>query len=454
MEFTCNGLVRDGFGFDNPNHAAALFVILMALLWSAHAPNAVWRGRLILALELILLAALLATCSRSGLLALAAAGTVWAALAWRYLDWRPRITAWHWAALVGGFGLILSFPPGRAGLTRLIGGVISPDASILNRFKVWQGALKLLADNPGGVGNGNSGFIYTVSLHHGNGLTGYRTMVNSFLTAGVEQGIVVLWLVVAVLVMAAMAGLVALHQNRPIILGRARPVIGMLSALAAGIVAGCSSTCFDLNLLLTPCAGWTLNDLMQTLLLGFFVLIIAGLLASGLMALPKPYPVLAVVMAGSIAASLICAPGAIAGACDVRPVVSVARYGWLLTVKGKPTGGVIRFVPASTNPTELTSAIAALHTRFPDRAIAIPLPQIIPDLARLPAADWIASALPPADRSHRLVIFHPEELPPDSLPSNLAMVILDGNDAKGVNRYWRENAEHCRIFVNKGVMRR
>jgi hypothetical protein len=202
------------------------------------------------------------------------------------------------------------------------------------------------------------------------------------------------------------------------------------------------------------CAGWTLNDLMQTLLLGFFVLIIAGLLASGLLALPKPYPILAVVMAGGTAAGLICAPGAIAGACDVRPVVKVDRYGWLLTVKGKPTGGVIRFVPASTDPTELNSAIAALHTRFPDRAIAIPLPQTIPDLARLPAADWIASASPPADRSHRLVIFHPEELPPDSLPSNLAMVILDGNDAKGVNRYWRENAEHCRIFVNKGVMRR
>jgi hypothetical protein len=29
MEFTCNGMVRWGFGFYNPNHAAALFCVLV-----------------------------------------------------------------------------------------------------------------------------------------------------------------------------------------------------------------------------------------------------------------------------------------------------------------------------------------------------------------------------------------------------------------------------------------
>lgn len=33
MEFTYNGMVRWGFGFENPNHAAALFCAVLPLLW-------------------------------------------------------------------------------------------------------------------------------------------------------------------------------------------------------------------------------------------------------------------------------------------------------------------------------------------------------------------------------------------------------------------------------------
>lgn len=33
MEFTYEGLVRQGFGFFNPNHAAALFALLLPGVW-------------------------------------------------------------------------------------------------------------------------------------------------------------------------------------------------------------------------------------------------------------------------------------------------------------------------------------------------------------------------------------------------------------------------------------
>jgi hypothetical protein len=33
MEFTYHGLVRYGFGFSNPNHAATLFAMVLSLFW-------------------------------------------------------------------------------------------------------------------------------------------------------------------------------------------------------------------------------------------------------------------------------------------------------------------------------------------------------------------------------------------------------------------------------------
>jgi hypothetical protein len=33
MEFTYHGLVRYGFGFSNPNHAATLFAMVLSFFW-------------------------------------------------------------------------------------------------------------------------------------------------------------------------------------------------------------------------------------------------------------------------------------------------------------------------------------------------------------------------------------------------------------------------------------
>ena len=451
MEFTYNGLVRYGFGFDNPNHAAALLSMLIPLLWGIRGSrkHPTWLRWTALTMELLLLAALLLTCSRSGILALLAAGLVYAVIACRYLDWRPAITdlrqAWRW--LIPGMiiaALVIVLPAGRAGLTRLFAGAVAPDDSILNRFKVWHGALKLLTDNPGGVGTGNSGFIYTVTLHHGSSLTGYRTMVNSFLTLAVEQGLLVAWLVLTVVAIAVAAGIFSLRQSSNADSPNSWFTAGMLASLAAGMVTGWSSTCFDLSLLTPYRSNWTLNDLMQTLLLGLFLLLLAGLLVTGRRIASVGTKIKLLLLLGCvIGTGLFCGSGLLVGKVASPITVKTDRHGWLVVSTGDRRKGIVRFFPKSNNPAELTLVLPGLRAIFPDYAVAVPLAKTSMNCSAFSNRDLLmVSALPSDPTRQRLVIYQPEELPPEVVPTNVAMLILDRNDAKGVNRYWQTAVKH------------
>ena len=147
--------------------------------------------------------------------------------------------------------LLTVLPYGRACVTRLASGTVTPDAAILNRFKVWQGAWQLLASQPDGVGTGHSGFVYMIAFPPDSAMTGYRTMVNSFLTLAVEQGLIVGLILIAVIVLALIFGLACIYkaenQRFPWLIS------GLTAALVAGLVAGWSSTCFDISVL--PEAG-------------------------------------------------------------------------------------------------------------------------------------------------------------------------------------------------------
>ncbi len=65
MEFTVNGIVRQAFGFSNPNHAAALICALIPLCWG-------WNkhARLGECLSLLLIVPLAMTFSRTGAIVL------------------------------------------------------------------------------------------------------------------------------------------------------------------------------------------------------------------------------------------------------------------------------------------------------------------------------------------------------------------------------------------------
>lgn len=167
MEFTWHGFVRHGFGFHNPNHAAALICALMPFLWG-------WKRHPLIgwALSCLLLPPLILTFSRTGLVVLLAELTVWIVLSHK-AHWRNAtflaMTALA-GAIFGGLGSRFQF-----------------DGSIANRPRIWLAGLELAAANPWGVGLGESGRIACSFLLDG---IQCRTLVNTHLTLLAEFGMI------------------------------------------------------------------------------------------------------------------------------------------------------------------------------------------------------------------------------------------------------------------------
>ena len=182
MEFVAGDVVRMGFGFFNPNHAAALICAVIPFCWG-------WRGRWHWAGRLVgvaLCAMLAATFSRTGFIVLALEAGAW----WMMCDGCRRARS----ARTTIWGVILS-----ACLACIAAWWMWPrlalDGAILNRPKIWLAGLRLFAANPMGVRFGNSGEIASAFMLP-DGIT-VRTLVNSHLTLLVEMGVFVggAWLV-------------------------------------------------------------------------------------------------------------------------------------------------------------------------------------------------------------------------------------------------------------------
>ncbi|MEI8248410.1 MAG: hypothetical protein WCI51_21450, partial [Lentisphaerota bacterium] len=77
MEFTYHGMIRYGFGFFNPNHAAALITCLLPFCWSIRLllknKAAVYPA---VAAEILLYLALIFTYSRTGFIAVLVEGLI------------------------------------------------------------------------------------------------------------------------------------------------------------------------------------------------------------------------------------------------------------------------------------------------------------------------------------------------------------------------------------------
>ena len=166
MEFTYEGLVRWGFGFHNPNHAAAAICAVLPFLWG-------WRRRAWIGwgLSVPLLAALALTYSRTGFAVAALEAVAFAAWSRRWRFAAAAVVLLVLVAAIGG-----------------VAGRFAPDAAALNRLSIWWAGLKLAAANPWGVGHGNSGLIASAFLLDGIEL---RTFVNSHLTLLAEFGWIV-----------------------------------------------------------------------------------------------------------------------------------------------------------------------------------------------------------------------------------------------------------------------
>ena len=166
MEFTFDGIVRQGFGFYNPNHAAALICAIFPFLcgWKKYA----WIGWI---LTFLLTVPLVMTYSRTGVLVLGFELAAYFILT-KTKNWKQI------AAIAGGILLIL--------LIWGIFGRFAIDKAVTNRPEIWLAGLKLYAANPLGVGLSNSGMIVSNFMLEN---IQCRTLVNSHLTLLVEFGI-------------------------------------------------------------------------------------------------------------------------------------------------------------------------------------------------------------------------------------------------------------------------
>lgn len=179
MEFTYEGLVRYGFGFYNPNHAAALICAMLPFVWLLFLQTQFWKKLFGFLLSAILVCALTMTYSRSGIVVLALEAVAFLA-ATRFKSWKPFAIL---GVVVVGAAVVLG-----------VSERLTIDASASNRLQIWQAGLSIFAANPFGVGLGNSGKIATAFLLP-DGIN-CRTLVNSHLTLLCEYGIFIgaLWL--------------------------------------------------------------------------------------------------------------------------------------------------------------------------------------------------------------------------------------------------------------------
>ncbi len=198
MDYFYHDALRWSFGFENPNKAAALLACglavgwtLWALAWRAKMP---WiRGMAIgLAAGLVLATAFLLfkTYSRGGALA---GGAALVYLAIRSIGTAARRRERISMARRGADFALRAAALGLFWATGLADRSLEPlqsrgDASVENRLVLWRSALQMAADNPGGFGAGESGAAYMNWYQPVEEKAGYRTMVNSYLTALVEWG--------------------------------------------------------------------------------------------------------------------------------------------------------------------------------------------------------------------------------------------------------------------------
>lgn len=265
MEYTYQGLVRYSFGFANPNHAAAMLAILIPFFWGM---RKIFTGRIafscIFIPEILLYLALIATISRTGIISVILGGALFFYLTHKHWGQRLDRKSLLLTTLIAASALIILLAFGM--LKRHYAWICSPDGSILNRLILWQGGLQMLADNPSGVGTGYSGLIFTGFYQPYGANLAFRTMVNSFLTFAVEQGVLLSFIAAVPLIFSFAASFISLRcemSDRMKYL-----LISMMTSCFCALISGMSSTCFDLSVI----AGTLslqfsdLNSVLQALL--------------------------------------------------------------------------------------------------------------------------------------------------------------------------------------------
>lgn len=149
MEFTCDGIVRQSFGFYNPNHAAALFTLIMPFAWAMFFySKSRWMKAVGALITVLMTVALAMTFSRTGALVLVVEAVMFYLLTARG-QWRRGLV------YIGGLLSVFVLAGALWGMTSRF----TIDKAATNRLDIWRGGLELFAANPLGVGYENSGIL-------------------------------------------------------------------------------------------------------------------------------------------------------------------------------------------------------------------------------------------------------------------------------------------------------
>ena len=205
---------RLSFGFQNPNHAAAMLCAWLPVCFG-------WRRRGTVGSLLVfaVMTAIVLTQSRTGLLVAGVEAVAW---------WGLRKGGFH----ISGFK---SHKPIMAGVVASVAIAcwwmwprLVLNGSVLNRPRIWLAGLRLFAANSNGVGLGNSGVIASAFLL--DGIPEVRTMISAHITLLAEFGWIVGWAWFAFIGLALWGV-------------RESPRVGV--AFAGLALSACSSTIFD-----------------------------------------------------------------------------------------------------------------------------------------------------------------------------------------------------------------
>lgn len=179
MEFTYEGLVRYGFGFDNPNHTAALICTLLPFVWLLFFSKPLLAKIFGTLLSIVLLLALAFTYSRAGVVVLFVEVGL-------FVFYFGRNYWKIFATLAGVFIIAILIANGLGRLTF--------ESAMANRLDIWKAGFALYSSNPFGVDLGNSGEIVSAYILP-EGID-CRTLINSHLTLLCEMGIFIgfLWI--------------------------------------------------------------------------------------------------------------------------------------------------------------------------------------------------------------------------------------------------------------------
>ena len=458
MEFTYHGLVRYGFGFFNPNHAAAMIACLLPLCWSVRV--FVKKRELVylaVAVEIVLYLALIFTYSRAGFIAVLAEGLVFVLLknylvhpehSLRALRIFPnRKIAMTVAILTLAIAVSCGF------LVRCVNWISAPDRSVTNRLTLLHGGFKMLADNPSGVGSGMSGLIYTTFYQPVESTLQYRTMVNSFMTFAVENGLMWTCLMMLCFALPVSAAVILIRRHKLSVCKSSWLITG-ICIISGVIVSGLGSSCFDLNVLGVDSGFIDYPDrIMRILLLACPVITLAVIFGIVVSEKHRLYEHGAILTGLAIVFLLLCVPGVV--------VSSINNSNGVYQVCSKKSGRWLKYVPPgqiqeSNNAIVLGSCAAwdlkkladFIKKQFPDDNIFIPLGQT----SGLPVHGKIILCGKSCRQAKRFSEYEqywllPEVPPPEQYPTGLKKIYLSCYDESGYNRLWKSQAEQITILI-------